>query len=238
MKQIFLMMGVFLIHIPIEFFCVEVLKMGEIASAIIGGATGIIAAIITGVISVAVQTRKLKEIIRHLGFGEDEASMKRQMEAKIGSNSKSIDEQLGVGSKSLSEQLGVNTKSISEQLGVGTKSISEQLGVGVDDCSLTKQHDELKRCITEKNSDISFITTVIHNIEERRNGLNATQQGLLDTLNAFIVNWQELQSKVTRMEFELTQCKETILTLENENRQLNTIIAEYEEELNQDCFEE
>lgn len=205
MSIVVMIMGSYLFHIPVQIFCMEVLKMGEVASAIIGGAAGIIAAIITGVISIAVQNRKLKEIIRHLGFGEDEASMKRQLEAKIGTNSKSIDEQLGVNNKSLSEQLGVNSK-----------SISEQLGVGVDDCSLTKQHEELKRCITEKNTDITSIAAAVRNIEERRNNLNNTQQSLLDTLNAFMINWQELQTKANHLEAENAQYKEYIMILESE----------------------
>lgn len=198
MSIVVMIMGSYLFHIPVQIFCMEVLKMGEVASAIIGGAAGIIAAIITGVISIAVQNRKLKEIIRHLGFGEDEASMKRQLEAKIGTNPKSIDEQLGVNNKSL----------------------SEQLGVGVDDCSLTKQHEELKRCITEKNTDITSIAAAVRNIEERRNNLNNTQQSLLDTLNAFMINWQELQTKANHLEVENAQYKEYIMILESENAQL------------------
>lgn len=196
----FIIIAVFYIHVPIEIFCTKVLHMGELSSAIIGGAAGIVAAIITAAVPIFIQNSRLNKIIRHLGFGEDEASMKRQLEDKFGVGNKSISDQLGTGTKSISEQLGVGTKSITEQLGVvnksiteqlggGNKSISEQLGVGVDDKSLTRQHEELKNYISERNSDIASIASTIHSIEERRNSLNVTQQGLLDTLNAFMTDW-------------------------------------------------
>ncbi|MGN0682533.1 MAG: hypothetical protein ACI4JY_02560 [Oscillospiraceae bacterium] len=219
--------------------------MGELSAAIIGGAAGIVAAIITGIVTVIGQNRKLNETLRHLGFGEDEASMKRQLDNKLGTSRKSIDEQLGVEGKSISEQLGVGSRSISEQLGVGTKSISDQLGVGIDDCSLTKQHEnlskqheELKRCISEKNTDIASIASAVHTIEERRNNMSTTQQGVLDTLNAFITNWQELQTRVMHLGLELAQRDETIRSLEAENAELRATIAELEEELEQDSPEE
>lgn len=223
MGHIFLILGVFFIHIPIALFCTEVLHMGELSAAIIGGAAGIVAAIITGIVTVIGQNRKLNETLRHLGFGEDEASMKKQLDNKLGTSRKSID----------------------EQLGVGTKSISEQLGVGIDDCSLTKQHEnlskqheELKRCISEKNSDISSIASAVHTIEERRNNMSTTQQGVLDTLNAFITNWQELQTRVIHLGLELAQRDETIRSLEAENAELRATIAEFEVDVEQDSPEE
>lgn len=179
--------------------------MGELSAAIIGGAAGIVAAIITGIVTVIGQNRKLNETLRHLGFGEDEASMKRQLDNKLGTSRKSID---------------------------------EQLGVGIDDCSLTKQHEELKRCISEKNSDISSIASAVHTIEERRNNMSTTQQGVLDTLNAFITNWQELQTRVIHLGLELAQRDETIRSLEAENAELRATIAEFEVDVEQDSPEE
>ncbi len=245
----FLIIVIFFIHIPVSAFCMEVLHMSELASAIIGGAAGIIAAIITAAITVGYQNSTLNKIVRHLGFGEEEASMKKQLEDKLGSSRKSVADQLGVGVKSISEQLGVDTKSISEQLGVtsksvteqlrvGTKSISEQLGVGVDDKSLTKQHEDLRLCISERNSDIASIASIIRNNEERRNNLNTTQQGLLDTLNAFMSDWQSLQSKIAYLETEIAQRDEIIHALRSENEELKTAISGLEEQLDQNSPEE
>jgi len=193
-----LIMVIFFIHIPVSAFCVEVLHMSEPASAIIGGAAGIIAAIITGVITVGYQNSTLNKIVRHLGFGEDEASMKKQLEDKLGSSRKSVAEQLGVGAKSISEQIGVDTKSISEQLGVGSndksitsqlgvnsKSITEQLGVGSDDKSITAQHREIY-------DTISSIYGMLHDTQVRQDAENTSQADLAATMAAFQQNYVAL----------------------------------------------
>lgn len=197
-----LIMVIFFIHIPVSAFCMEVLHMSELASAIIGGAAGIIAAIITGAITVGYQNSTLNKIVRHLGFGEDEASMKKQLEDKLGSSRKSVAEQLGVGAKSISEQIGVDTKSITEQLGVETKSISEQLGVGSNDKSITSQLGVNSKSITEQlgvGSDdksitaqhreiydtISSIYGMLHDTQVRQDAENTSQADLAATMAAF-----------------------------------------------------
>lgn len=66
------------------------------ASAIIAALIGLIGVVVADIIH-------LRNINKHLGFGKDEASMKRQLEDKLGLSRKSIDEQLGVSIKSLTD---------------------------------------------------------------------------------------------------------------------------------------
>ncbi len=182
--------------------------MSELSSAIIGAASGIVAAIISGVVSVGILNHKISVITRHLGFGDDEASMKRQLDEKLGSGSKSI----------------------SEQLGVGSKSISEQLGVGIDDKSLSKQHEELKQIIASKldlqSAGINSITQKINDEESRRNNLELNQQQVLQCVNALISQWENSQSQIEQLKRELNEYKGKNSILENENAALRLQIED------------
>lgn len=205
----FLILAIYFIHIPISLFCTEVLHLNEITGAIIGGASGIIAAIITGVITVWRQNRKLKEVIRHLGFGEDEASMKRQLEDKLGTSGRSISEQLGVE----------NIKSISAQLGVGNdKSISAQLGVSNDDKSLTAQHREMYETIAGQTDKLSSIYGILHDNQVRQSAENTSQANLAATMAAF------QQSYVAALN-ENSELKAENLSLKSENTALREQIT-------------
>lgn len=120
----------------------------EIVTIVAGIAVPITLAIIS-------ERRSIKHLTKHLGFSEDEESMKRQLERKLGVSDKSVASQLGVSDQSITAQLGVSDKSISDQLGVSDKSIAAQLGVGNDDKSLTKQHEQLKSELMAQLSGIS-----------------------------------------------------------------------------------
>jgi len=214
--------------IPLALYCFiwRILKMNngfdtEIMGDLIAAAAVIVAALLGLVTAVIIDIFQLRSINKHLGFNSQDESLKETFRRSLGTNEKSLTTQLGVGS---------NDKSISEQLGIGAKSISEQLGVGVDDKSLTKQHEDLKLCISERNSDIASMASIIRNNEERRNNLNTTQQGLLDTLNAFMSDWQSLQSKIAYLETELAQRDDIIRALRSENEELKTAISELEEQ--------
>lgn len=98
----------------------------EIVTIVAGIAVPITLAIIS-------ERRSIKRLTRHLGFSEDEESMKRQLERRIGSDKMSI----------------------SDQLSEASNSITTQLGVGNDDKSLTKQHEQLKSELTAQLSGIS-----------------------------------------------------------------------------------
>lgn len=213
MFRSFWILVTFYIHIPVSWVCMEVFNMSELSSAIIGAASGIVAAIISGVVSVGILNHKISVITRHLGFGDDEASMKRQLDEKLGSSGKSISEQLGIGSKS-----------ISEQLGVGNKSISDMLGVGIDDKSLSKQHEELKQIIASKldlqSAGINSITQKINDEESRRNNLELNQQQVLQCVNALVSQWGNSQSQIEQLKRELDEYKGKNNILENENAAL------------------
>lgn len=208
MFRSFWILATFYIHIPVSWVCMEVFNMSELSSAIIGAASGIVAAIISGVVSVGILNHKISVITRHLGFGDDEASMKRQLDEKLGSGSKSI----------------------SEQLGVGSKSISEQLGVGIDDKSLSKQHEELKQIIASKldlqSAGINSITQKINDEESRRNNLELNQQQVLQCVNALISQWENSQSQIEQLKRELNEYKGKNSILENENAALRLQIED------------
>lgn len=176
--------------------------MNELSSSIIGAAAGIVAAIISGVVSVGILNHKISVITRHLGFGDDEASMKRQLDNMLGSSDKSI----------------------TSQLGVVSKSISEQLGVGIDDKSLSRQHDDLKQVISAKldtqSAGINIITQKINDEEIRRNSLNLNQQQIRQCVQALIAQWENSQSRISQLEEELQSCKNRIVQLRNENAAL------------------
>lgn len=176
--------------------------MSELSSSIIGAAAGIVAAIISGVVSVGILNHKISVITRHLGFGDDEASMKRQLD----------------------DMLGSSDKSITSQLGVVSKSISEQLGVGIDDKSLSRQHDDLKQVISAKldtqSAGINIITQKINDEEIRRNSLNLNQQQIRQCVQALIAQWENSQSRISQLEEELQSCKNRIVQLRNENAAL------------------
>ncbi len=176
--------------------------MSELSSSIIGAAAGIVAAIISGVVSVGILNHKISVITRHLGFGDDEASMKRQLDDKLGSSDKSI----------------------TSQLGVVSKSISEQLGVGIDDKSLSRQHDDLKQVISAKldtqSAGINIITQKINDEEIRRNSLDLNQQQIRQCVQALIAQWENSQSRISQLEGELQSCKNRIVQLRNENAAL------------------
>lgn len=176
--------------------------MSELSSSIIGAAAGIVAAIISGVVSVGILNHKISVITRHLGFGDDEASMKRQLDNMLGSSDKSI----------------------TSQLGVVSKSISEQLGVGIDDKSLSRQHDDLKQVISAKldtqSAGINIITQKINDEEIRRNSLNLNQQQIRQCVQALIAQWENSQSRISQLEEELQSCKNRIVQLRNENAAL------------------
>lgn len=142
-KKVFLPF-ISLICYPLFLFLSEVLNMESITAAIIAGSATIFTAISAGTITLIIECRRVKQLTKHLGFGEDEESMKRQLERK-----------LGVSDKSVASQLGVSDKSITAQLGVSDKSIAAQLGVGNDDKSLTKQHEQLKSELMVQLSGIS-----------------------------------------------------------------------------------
>lgn len=146
----------------------------------------------------------IKDINSRLGFGEDEASMKRQLEDKLGSSRKSIAAQLGVGdnNKSITAQLGVgsNDKSITAQIGITSKSITEQLGVGVDDKSITaqlgitsksvtEQHREMYDAIIQQTDKISSIYEILHDNQIRQDAENTSQANLAATIAAFQQNY-------------------------------------------------
>lgn len=176
--------------------------MDELSAAIIGAASGIIAAIISGVVSVGILNNKLTVITRHLGFGEDEASMKRQLDEKIGSGNRSITAQLGVSSKSISEQLGVEN----------------------DDKSLSKQHKELKQEIAmkldEQSTGINSIAQRIVDEEDRRNSLDLNQQQILQCVSALLAQWENSQIQIEQLKSELEEYKNSNLILRNENAAL------------------
>lgn len=176
--------------------------MSELSSSIIGAAAGIVAAIISGVVSVGILNHKISVITRHLGFGDDEASMKRQLD----------------------DMLGSSDKSITSQLGVVSKSISEQLGVGIDDKSLSRQHDDLKQVISAKldtqSAGINIITQKINDEEIRRNSLDLNQQQIRQCVQALIAQWENSQSRISQLEGELQSCKNKIVQLRNENAAL------------------
>lgn len=176
--------------------------MNELSSSIIGAAAGIVAAIISGVVSVGILNHKISVITRHLGFGDDEASMKRQLD----------------------DMLGSSDKSITSQLGVVSKSISEQLGVGIDDKSLSRQHDDLKQVISAKldtqSAGINIITQKINDEEIRRNSLDLNQQQIRQCVQALIAQWENSQSRISQLEEELQSCKNRIVQLRNENAAL------------------
>lgn len=176
--------------------------MSKLSSSIIGAAAGIVAAIISGVVSVGILNHKISVITRHLGFGDDEASMKRQLD----------------------DMLGSSDKSITSQLGVVSKSISEQLGVGIDDKSLSRQHDDLKQVISAKldtqSAGINIITQKINDEEIRRNSLNLNQQQIRQCVQALIAQWENSQSRISQLEEELQSCKNRIVQLRNENAAL------------------
>lgn len=176
--------------------------MDELTATIIGAASGIVAAIISGVVSVGILNNKITVITRHLGFGEDEASMKRQLDEKLGSSSRSI----------------------TAQLGVGAKSISEQLGVGNDDKSLSKQHEELKLVIATKlDAQTAGINSIVQRIigeEDRRNNLDLSQQQILQCVNALISQWENSQIQIDQLKRELDEYKSRNSMLRNENAAL------------------
>lgn len=176
--------------------------MSELSSSIIGAAAGIVAAIISGVVSVGILNHKISVITRHLGFGDDEASMKRQLD----------------------DMLGSSDKSITSQLSVVSKSISEQLGVGIDDKSLSRQHDDLKQVISAKldtqSAGINIITQKINDEEIRRNSLDLNQQQIRQCVQALIAQWENSQSRISQLEEELQSCKNRIVQLRNENAAL------------------
>lgn len=176
--------------------------MDELSAAIIGAASGIIAAIISGVVSIGILNNKLTVITRHLGFGEDEASMKRQLDEKIGSGNRSI----------------------TAQLGVSSKSISEQLGVGNDDKSLSNQHKELKQEIAmkldEQSTGINSIAQKIVDEEDRRNSLDLNQQQILQCVSALLAQWENSQIQIEQLKSELEEYKNSNLILRNENAAL------------------
>lgn len=176
--------------------------MSELSSSIIGAAAGIVAAIISGVVSVGILNHKISVITRHLGFGDDEASMKRQLD----------------------DMLGSSDKSITSQLGVVSKSISEQLGVGIDDKSLSRQHDDLKQVISAKldtqSAGINIITQKINDEEIRRNSLDLNQQQIRQCVQALIAQWENSQNRISQLEVELQSCKNRIVQLRNENAAL------------------
>lgn len=180
----------------------EVFNMSELSAAIIGAASGIVASIISGVVSIGILNNKITVITRHLGFGEDEASMKRQLDEKLGSSSRSI----------------------TAQLGVGAKSISEQLGVGTDDKSLSKQHEELKQDISTKldvqTTGINSIVQKIIREEDRRNRLDLSQQQILQYVNALITQWENSQLQIDQLKRELDEYKNRNSMLRNENAAL------------------
>lgn len=217
MRQYLLILANSFVHIPVSLFCTEVLHLSEITGAIIGGACGIVAAIITGVVTVWRQNIKLKEVLRHLGFGEDEASMKRQLEYKLGSNRKSIDEQLGVGS---------DGKSITAQLGVGNddKSITAQLGITSK--SVTEQHREMYDTIIQQTDKIASIYGILHDNQVRQDSENTSQANLAATMAAF------QQSYVSVLN-ENSQLKSENLSLKTENialhEQISSLQARLEE---------
>lgn len=213
----FLILAISFIHFPISLFCTEVLHLNEITGAIIGGAAGIVAAIITGIITVWCQNRKLKEVIRHLGFGEDEASMKRQLDDKLGSSGKSIADQLGVGS---------NDKSITAQIGIISKSVTEQLGVGIDDKSITAQHREMYDTIIHQTDKISSIYGILHDNQVRQDAENTSQANLAATMAAFQQNYVSVLN-------ENSELKSENLSLKTENTALHEQISSLQARLEQ-----
>lgn len=247
---------VFLIYlgmlVPLALFCIvwrvsimsneintEIIT--QLTTNLITAASVIGAALISLIGVVIADIIHLRSINRHLGFGKDEASMKRQLEDKLGSSGKSVAEQLGIGTKSISEQLGVgnddksitaqlgitsksvteqigtSSKSITEQLGTGSKSITEQLGVGTDDKSLTAQHREMYDTITN-------IYDVLHDNQVRQSAENTSQANLAATMAAF------QQSYVAALN-EISELKAENLSLKSENTALREQITSLQSHL-------
>ncbi len=194
----------------VYYFCIGVLHMEpELKAALIGAGTTVVVAIVAGVIALFQENSKLKKIIRHLGFGEDEASMKNQLDSRF----RQIDERF----EQVDERFGKNNTTV-------PKSVLDQTGVGTDEKSLTKQHNELKEVILARiDTQVENINTIsqkIHDEEVRRSSLAVEQQSLLHTVNALIYDWEMTHQKLSEME---CRCSE----LEAENEQLKQELSEF-----------
>lgn len=208
-----LLISFFIVEIVYGFFCSlyyvfggmlymeDNLFQGLLIAAI--SASGvIIAAIITGVISLRIakskQIKLLEMIVGQLGIDINEASLKDQ----------------------LNNALGINSKSVSDQLGVGT-----------DDFSLTKQHKEIKEFLSvklaEQTAGITSISQMIHDEELRRGSLTSEQMGLLHTVNALVYDWELTHQKLLELENQLRCNSEKITELEYENNCLRQKLEAY-----------
>lgn len=220
MNQYIFLPFIGLIFFPIYFLLSEVLNMDSVTAAIIGAAATIAAAIIGGIIAILAERRSIKRLISHLGFNDDEASLKKQ---------------LGVNSRSITEQLGVREKSITSQLGVNEKSITSQLGVENDDKSLTKQHEGLALEIAKSYEKLAGISSFLAAKEEKADKslerLKENQAGIADKLSDMsdvIESYLRLLSTADEQNHLLSQNAILIEQLRTENAFLKEQLDEHD----------
>ena len=168
------------------------------------------------------QMVSIHRLDKHLGFDKHDASLKNQLDKKIGDSELSISSQLGVGDKSISSQLGVGDKSISSQLGVNDKSITAQLGVEMYEKSLTLQHKDIEQKIDNIHAvltgDVTSATNKLKKLSKRQKEI----RNKLSDMTDLIADWERLIEENARLSDENDRLRE-------ENAQLTEQLSEHDE---------